>query len=243
MIPGDHTCYCEVFAGAAWVLFCKEPSKAEIINDINGDVTNLYRVIANHVEEFHRFFKWALSSREEFQRLMGLPGENLTDIQRAARYYYLHKNAFAGRMDSPSFAVAATRRPKLDLFRIEMDLSDIHFRLAGTVIENLSFEKVIPRYDRDHTVFYVDPPYWNHEDDYGKDIFSQADFAVLAELLGQIKGRFIMSINDVPQIREMFKAFEIQDVSTQYSAASNSNKKAQELLITNFTPGRLDGHK
>jgi DNA adenine methylase len=87
LIPA-HQCYVEVFAGAAWVLFRKEPSKVEVINDINGDLITLYRVIQNHLEEFVRYFKWSLVSREEFDRLQRVDESTLTDIQRAARFYY-----------------------------------------------------------------------------------------------------------------------------------------------------------
>ena len=53
----EHTCYCEVFAGAAWLLFKKEESQVEIINDINKDLVTLYRVIKHHLEEFIRYLK------------------------------------------------------------------------------------------------------------------------------------------------------------------------------------------
>ena len=65
MIP-EHRAYCEVFAGAAWVFFRKEPSKYETINDLDSDLIVFYRVLQNHLEEFLKQFKWLLSSREWF---------------------------------------------------------------------------------------------------------------------------------------------------------------------------------
>lgn len=59
LIP-EHHCYCEVFAGAAWILFKKEPSQVEIINDLNSDLVTLYRVIRYHLEEFVKHLKWLL---------------------------------------------------------------------------------------------------------------------------------------------------------------------------------------
>ena len=109
LIP-KHSCYVEVFAGAAWVLFRKEPSKVEVINDINGDLITLYRVIQNHLEEFIRYFKWSLISREEFARLQRVDESTLTDIQRAARFHYLVKNAFGAKtFDPPPPAVHCFR--------------------------------------------------------------------------------------------------------------------------------------
>lgn len=88
--------------------------------------------------------------------------------------------------------------------------------------------------DRPDTLFYLDPPYWNCENDYGKGIFCKADFDELAKLLKVIKGKFIMSINDVPEIRAIFKGFYIKEVNTRYTVGTQSGKKAAELLISNI---------
>ena len=77
-----HTCYVEPFCGAAALYFLKTPSKTEVINDINGELVNLYRVVKHHLEEFIRQFKWALVSRQIYKWLQDTPEETLTDIQR-----------------------------------------------------------------------------------------------------------------------------------------------------------------
>ena len=104
----EHTCYVEPFCGAAALYFMKEPAKVEVINDINGELVNLYRVVQHHLEEFVRQFKWALSSRQIFKWLQATPTEPLTDIHRAARFYYLQRSAFGGKVDGQTFGVAAT---------------------------------------------------------------------------------------------------------------------------------------
>lgn len=62
-----HDCYVEVFAGGAALYFLRPPAKVEVINDINGELINLYRVVQHHLEEFVRQFKWALTSRQVFE--------------------------------------------------------------------------------------------------------------------------------------------------------------------------------
>lgn len=109
-----HTCYCEVFAGAAWVLFRKPESSVEIINDRSSDVINLYRVIQHHLEEFVRQFKWQLISREEWDRLKSVPPESLTDIQRAAQFYYLQRLSFGGKVAGRTYGTATTHKPRLN---------------------------------------------------------------------------------------------------------------------------------
>ena len=73
---------------------------------------------------------------------------------------------------------------------------------------------MIARYDTAGTLFYLDPPYWGGEGDYGPGVFSVADFHRLAEQLAGIKGQFILSLNDTPPVRRIFAAFSMEEVDT-----------------------------
>ena len=233
LIP-PHKCYVETFAGAAWVMFRKPESKVEVINDINSDLVTLYRVIQNHLEEFVRYFKWSLISRDEFSRLQAVPAETLTDIQRSARFYYLLRNAFGAKIVGQCFGIASTSKPRLNLLRLEEDLSEAHLRLSRATIENLPYEQLIKRYDSKDTFFYCDPPYWDCENDYGKGLFSKEDFTNLRDLLAKCQGKWLVSINNVPQIRELFKGYEFKEVQTSYSINKGETKPVTELLISNY---------
>lgn len=238
LIPA-HKCYCEVFAGAAWMLFKKPESKVEVINDINLDLVTLYRVIQHHLEEFVRYFKWVLVSRDEFDRLQRVDPSTLTDIQRAARFYYLIRNRFRSMLNSPLMDTSPGRGPKMNLLRIEEDLSMAHLRLTRVYVENLPFLKLIDRYDKPATFFYVDPPYHGCENDYGKGLFQRSDFDALAARLASVKGKFIMSINDTPKIRKLFADFRIKAVTTRYSVGTAKRDQAvTELLIMNYQPSQ-----
>lgn len=131
----------------------------EVLNDLNGDLVTLYRVVQNQLEEFVRQFKWALSSRQIFEWQKMTRPETLTDIQRAARFFYLQQHAFGGKVAGQTFGTAATG-PAIDLLRIEENLSAAWQRLAGTYAENLSWLACAERYDRAHTFLSMDPPYW-----------------------------------------------------------------------------------
>lgn len=233
----EHTCYCEVFAGAAWLLFKKEESPVEILNDINADLVTLYRVIKHHLDEFIRYFRWLLVSREEFERFKVTPPEVLTDIQRAARFYYLLKAGYGSRIKSQTFSISTLRRSNFNLLRIEEELSAAHLRLSRVYVENMHYSRILQRFDKPHTFFYIDPPYYKCENYYGDGIFSREDFKKLRDLLQGVKGKFIMSINDAPEIRELYKGFRIEKVSTVYSAGKDGKKLVTELLIMNFKPG------
>lgn len=230
----EHTCYCEVFAGAAWMLFKKEPSEVEIINDINTDLVTLYRVIKHHLEEFIRYLKWILVARDEFARFKKEEPESLTDIQRAVRFYYLLKNAYSSKIVGQCLNISTYRHPNFNLLRIEEELSAVHLRLYDVYIENKPFDKIIERYDRPHTFFYLDPPYYGCENDYGPDIFRGEDFQRLRGILDRVKGKFILSLNDVPEIRRLYKGYKMESVCTVYNVSGARKTKARELLIMNY---------
>lgn len=228
---GEHTCYVEAFAGAAAIFFMKEPAEVEVINDINGDLVNLYRVVKHHLEEFVRQFKWALSSRQIYEWEKMTPPDTMTDIQRAARFFYLQKLAFGGRVDGQSFGTATTSGPRLNLLRIEEDLSQAHLRLQGAYVENLAWSAVVERYDRPHTLHYLDPPYWETEG-YGVE-FGLSEYQRMAELARDIDGSMLISINDHPDIRAVFAGLYMEPLATTYTVGGGGGVEAKELLVWN----------
>lgn len=231
-----HTCYVEPFCGAAALFFLKQPSEVEVLNDTNGDLVNLYRVVKHHLEELYKQFKWALTSRQNWQWLQVTPPETLTDVQRAARFLYLQKLAFGGKVEGQSFGTATTSRPRFNIFTLEQDLADAHFRLANTTIEHLDWQEVVRKYDRPHTLFYCDPPYWQVEG-YGVD-FAWEQYEVLADLANEIKGQMVISINDHPDIRTLFGDLPVVEVDYQYTVGGgNRQSKCVELIYGTWPDG------
>ncbi|MGS3354173.1 DNA adenine methylase [Escherichia coli] len=228
-----HTCYVEPLCGAAALYFLKTPSKIEVINDINGELVNLYRVVKHHLEEFVRQFKWALVSRQIYKWLQDTPEETLTDIQRAARFYYLQKQAFGGKVADHTFGTSTTSAPRFNLLRIEEELSMAHLRLSRTLIEHLDWHQCIERYDRPHTLFYCDPPYWGTEG-YGVE-FGLENYDHMAELARSTKGKMIISVNDIPKMRQAFNGLNIQTVDISYNLkVTGKATPRKELVICNF---------
>lgn len=230
-----HETYCEVFAGAGQVFFRKPESRYETLNDIHGELVTFYRVLKHHLEEFCRQFRWMLSSREWWQDwTRQLAAGGLTDVQRAAMFYYIQRGGFGGKVAGRTFGAGPQQRPRVNLVRIEEDLSEAHLRLARTNIERLPYGDFLARYDRPETFFYLDPPYWGMEDYYGKEVFARADFTLMAEQLAGLRGKFLLSLNDVPEVRVVFAGFRIESVSTRYSCAKTTNKPVREVLISNY---------
>lgn len=232
----DHSCYVEPLCGAAALFFLKEPVKVEVLNDSNGDLIRLYRVVTHHLEEFIRQFKWALNSREMFKWLQDTPPETLTDIQRAARFYYLQKSSFGGKVKGQTWGTATTAKASINLLRMEEDLSAVHLRLHQVFIEHLDWAKCVEKYDRPHSLFYLDPPYWSTEG-YGVD-FGLEQYDRMADLLRTMKGKAAVSVNDIPAMRQAFKGLPMKRLVTTYTvgASGRGREPKGELLITNFKP-------
>ena len=228
-----HRCYAEPFLGMGGVFLrrAKRPP-VEIVNDINGDIVNLFRVVREHPDELVRQFRWALASRREFRRLLEIPPETLTDVQRAARFAYLQRLRFSGVPTGTGMNFTAYHASRLTADKMHRLIEAAHRRLQGVQIECLPWGEFIRRYDRPFTLFYIDPPYWGHEADYGKGLFVRDDFALMVELLAGLKGRFILSLNDRTEVRELFKGFDIEEVETRYSANAKATRRVGELLIS-----------
>lgn len=235
-----HDCYVELFAGGAALFFMRPmPARCEVLNDVNGELVNLYRVVQHHLEEFVRQFKWAISSRQVFKWMQAQPTEPMTDIQRAARFYYLQQHAFGGKVDGQTFGTATTG-PAINLCRIEEGLSAAHLRLAGAYVEHLSWDACFDRYDRRHTFFYADPPYWETEG-YGVG-FEWSQYERLAEAMANAKGKVMLSINDHPDIRACFAAFNCHEIDIKYSngnQAKGSPTQSRELVFTNWDSAQI----
>lgn len=228
-----HRIYVEPFVGMGGVFF-RRPwvSGAEVINDLSRDVSGLFRVLQRHYVPLMDMLRWQLTSRDEFERLKSTVPESLTDLERAARFLYLQRTAFGGKVRGQNFGVSM-RSARFDIHALTETLQDVHRRLSRVTIECLPFADVLKRYDREDTLFYLDPPYWGNESDYGAQ-FKREDFHVLLCVLERLQGRFILSINDKPEVRELFGSFNIEPVMVPYTVGGG-RKQSQfgELIITN----------
>jgi DNA adenine methylase len=244
-----HTCYVEPFAGAAWVLFGKPPSDVEILNDIDHDLVNFFRVVKEKPEELINSFEWELVSRAEFERLASLEPSQLSDVARAHRFYYLIMAGWGGELQYPRFQTSITdgghgNRLIGALKTLQQRLKPIHERLSTVIIENLSWQECVDRYDRHGTVMYVDPPYPGNKCNYVHNMRDWDTHRFLAERLKQTKCQWILSSYNTPEIKDLFGANFIIPVqaSSGMNVEKNGNTRVlnKEVLITNFAvPGSL----
>ncbi|CUU82889.1 type II DNA modification methyltransferase [Campylobacter hyointestinalis] len=224
-----HVRYVEVFGGALSIFYQKEPSKVEIVNDINSDLINLHRVIRTRPHSLSIVINSLFRSRELFYDIKESKLKPRNNIEAAAFYFYLLTTSFGSKGDN--FAMTKSRTHK----NIYRDFYVYSKRLKQALIENLSYDRLIKEYDSNETLFYVDPPYVGTERYYKmKDGFTMRDHENLATILKGIKGKFILSYNNCEAVRELYKGFAFKELSVNYSLNGKSREKGSELLIMNF---------
>lgn len=241
LIP-EHKGYVEVFGGAGWLLFGKEPSKWEVLNDLDNNLMNLWEVIKHNKEEFIRSFDYTLVSRKTFNGYKEIYKQKSYEnkIQQAHILYYLLKAGVGASLPDGGgcgFGIAKDRS-RLRLNDLEKDIEEAHDRLSRVTIENRDFKNVIKSFDSIETFFYFDPPYRNTaRSSYPVGEFTDEMYNDLFECCKNMKGKFLITINDDEYIRELFKDFNIIDHEVYYSVSKQDTGRInfKELIITNYT--------
>ena len=226
----SYSRYVEVFGGAGWVLFAKDKHAIhEVYNDINSNLVNLFKCVKYHAEELQKELNFMINSRDLFNEyLTQINSKGLTDIQRSARYFFLVKLSYGATIDTYGAV-------KKDVEKMKEYILQIQKRLTSVVIENNSFEKIISKYDKQDTLFYLDPPYHSTEFFYNTN-FNEDKHIQLAEFLKDIDGKFVLSYNDDEFVRKLYKDFNMIEIERNHNLTSryNKNRRYKELIIKNY---------
>lgn len=227
---GPHTCYCGPFAGGLAVLLAKPRSPVEVFNDVNGDLIALYRCVQYHLPELLRELDFLVSSRRMLKDFIPQPG--VTDIQRAARFYYRNRISFGGGMTS--YGVTRTNGGGA-AFRRQMNrdlLEPLRARLDGVMIENLSFERCIDLYDSADSFFFLDPPYLNSNAN-AYDGWTEAQMQSFHLKVKDLKGRWVVTVDDSEFNRRLFSGCRIQSFESRNGAAhAQTGSRFKEIIVT-----------
>ena len=232
LIP-EHTCYTEPFLGGGQVFFRKPRSEVEVINDLSRDVVTFFRICQNHYEELVRYLRFTIVSRAWYDLLQRTDPETLTDIQRAARFLILQKTSYAGRVVKQNFRYSSSQGPNFRPDKIPEVLEKTHERLVGVQVECLSYDKILDKYDRDMAFHFLDPPYWQRT--LYQFNFSPDDFRALAQRLQKLKGKFLMTLDDHPEVRKIFGMFNMAPFQMSYSSQRKAGRRYHELFISNYS--------
>jgi DNA adenine methylase len=239
LIP-PHKAYVEVFSGSAKLLFAKEPSQWEVLNDVNDDLVNFFRVAKHRPAELAEMFDSDLVSSTRFYQLRArkFVSAERCELEQAHRFSYLIWLSFGCMGETFAAHTLKMKTPvKKSLQRVRELLMQTSQRLSRVLVERRDFADCIARYDSRETFFYLDPPYTNFKDNGAYKPMEERRNAELLKLLKKIKGKFLLSYDDSPLVRELAGAakFSIKPVKVLYTLGRSENtRKARELLISNY---------
>lgn len=213
LIP-PHQCYVEPFGGAAWVLFGKDPSPIEVLNDIDEELINFFRVVKRQPEALVKSFDLELVSRSEFRRLAAVEPHSLSEVERAHRFYYLIMAGWGGEARYPRFQTSTAdgghgNRLIGAMKTLGKRIEPVHNRLKTVIIENLDWRECIDRYDRPTSFLYLDPPYPGNGANYKHNMREEMEHFAIAERLHSVQGKWMLSSYDTDAVRANFHGYNI----------------------------------
>ena len=199
-----HQIYVEAYGGGASVLLNKPPSPIEVLNDIDSEVVNIFRVVQDEAKfkELKHRLEWTLYSRAEFVKALDiLQNETITDpVLRAWAFFVAQNQGFAGK-DSRNFSEGdwgrSFTRNQATAFASKVEsLEIVRNRLRNVLVDNIDAIACVRYWDSPDTLFYLDPPYIHDTRKTKEAYHHEADddgHRQLVNTLLSIKGQVVLS--------------------------------------------------
>ncbi|USP02726.1 DNA adenine methylase [Bartonella taylorii] len=229
----NHQTYVEPFLGSGVIFLNKRPAKYSIINDLNGEITNLFQCVQNNFDELAKQLEWFVCSRQLFFELAAIEPESLSKVERAARFLFLQRCVMYGKKDYVSFGFGRKKPIAFNPDKLLSRMRRVRQKLLDTTILNLSWERVVELFDAPDSLFYLDPPYLVKKKCYSSGNFVEDDFVNMAKVLKSIQGKFVLSLNDCDEVREIFRDFDFLELETLWTSGFAKKPSRKELLIRN----------
>ncbi len=243
LIP-DHVLFTEPFCGGCAVFFAKEPSKCEVINDMNRELINFYRVAKTKYEDLNTMIEGTLHSRDTHahaKHIMQYP-EFFSDIERAWAVWVCSKMGFASMLDG-TFGYDRTGTTALKIQNAKKSFTqELCDRLKGVTIGNEDDLRVITRYDSEDSFHFVDPPYVGSDCGHYEGTFNEENFQSLLEILSKVKGKFMLTMFPHPSIKEYADRFgwKIHTIERTISASKSSRRRQEEWITVNYDMSKVE---
>lgn len=225
-----HGCYVEPFAGGLAVFCAKPRSGVEVVNDAHEELVTLYRMVRWHPDALWQEMATHLNARADFFAYLAQPG--ITDLQRAARFFLRAALCFGGKPTSFGVQKTGGGAATKQLDRLKGKIEALHRRMAGVIVENRDWRKVVQVYDGPDTFHFFDPPYLNcNGTSYAG--WRRPDMEALAEVLPTLRGKWMLTA-DAGESRDVFARWPQVVVERMKGNASapSQNPTYAEIIVT-----------
>ncbi|MDD7303746.1 MAG: DNA adenine methylase [Prevotellaceae bacterium] len=252
LLPEKITTYVEPFVGGGALLFDLQPKRA-IINDLNEDLINVYKVVKNNPEELLKLLEEhnEKNNEEYYYKIRALDRmddyDSMSDVEKASRIIYLNKTCFnglfrvnqAGQFNSP---YGRYKNPNIINKPVILAMSK-YFNKNDIKILNGDYKEALKNL-RKGAFIYFDPPYLPISSSssftgYTENGFNEQNQKDLKDECDRLNNRginFLLSNSDHPLIRDLYKDYEIITVKARRSINSKGNKRGEinEVLVRNY---------
>lgn len=247
LIP-EHSIFIEPFFGGGSVLFSKEPSKGEIINDTNDAVINFFKVLKNNFDELKKKVDATLYSRTEYKVALTMykAPHLFNNVQRAHSFWVLTVMGFSGTIGSFSYDKDCSKARTLKNKRLRFNNKELSERLSSVQIENTDALKVLKSRTTKNSFAFIDPPYvdkrtkdGNIADQGHYSGYSKQDYIDLLNTLENIEGKFLLTTYDSDLLTQYVKKnnwyqIKIEKPLTAYKSVGGKRKKKVEVFSANY---------
>lgn len=234
-----HKIYLEPFFGAGAVFFTKTPCNTEILNDLDGEVVNLFKCIRDNSEELARLIYYTPYSREEYKESYDRSG---TDIEKARQFLIRANMARAGmqyyssswRHSGPVLGAQCKQRVTGDWNRVPQHIIEASARLKDAEIENMEAFKLIEKYNRKDCLIYADPPYLlstRRQRYYNVEMTENKEHETLIKLLKKHSGPVLLSGYNSELYNDLLTGWDKKEIES----AAEQGKKRIEVIWANYS--------
>lgn len=236
-----HTVYIEPFFGSGAVFFNKKRCNLEILNDLDSEVVNLFKVIRDYPGELADKVFFTPYSREEYKETYDRYNKDLDDLEKARQFLVRSNMARAGMQYYSSswrtcglvLASKIKQRVTREWNRIPDNIFQAALRLKDAEIENIDAIKLIKKYNGKNCLIYVDPPYLlstRKQKYYNVEMTEENEHKELISLLKQHKGPVILSGYNSNLYNNLLKDWNKIGIKTN----AEQGKKRVEVIWTNY---------
>lgn len=243
MIP-EHRLYCEPFFGGGALFFAKPKAEVEVINDVNGEVINFFKVLKTKFSALQKEIQATLHSRELYREALEVyndPG-SYTDVKRAWALWTATNQGFAGMIGSWGFGKTNSKEKAVAAKR-EAFIEAYEERLRTVQVENNDALKVIDRCNERDAFIYCDPPYiGSDQGHYGG--YTEEQYEKLLQTLSKVKAKFLLSSYPSKILSKYIRknGWKTKKVEKYVAVTKLTDKRKTEVLVYNYDLSKITPH-